>query len=124
MTRSFTAARKTERTLTYRVLIVPGARPAAFICLIQVSMSERRTPLISFVPKGTDRAASDIARTVAGAHTCRADHSPKYATNVIRPACGSAYVPVTSVEVTSSSHCWASTLRAKCRECSLPVSSR
>ena len=42
MTRSFTAARKTDLTLTYRVFIVPGARPAAFICLIQVSTSERR----------------------------------------------------------------------------------
>ena len=85
-----TAARNTDLTLTYRVLIVPGARPAAFICLIQVSTSERRTCFIGFPEKGTDLAASDIASTVPGAQTWRADHSPKNAANVIRPACGSA----------------------------------
>ena len=42
MTRSLTAARNTDRTLTYRVLIVPGASPAASIDLIQTSTSERR----------------------------------------------------------------------------------
>ncbi len=100
ITRSFTAARNTDLTLTYRVLIVPGARPVAFICLIQVSTSERRTGFMGVPANGTDLAASDIASTLPGAQTWRADHSPKKAEKVIRPACGSAYVPVTTVEVT------------------------
>ena len=79
---------------------MPGARPVAFICLIQVSTSERRTCFIGFPAKGADLAASDIASTVPGAQTCLADHSPKNAANVMRPAWGSAYVPVTTVEVT------------------------
>ena len=124
MTRSLTAARNTDRTLTYRVLIVPGASPAASIDLIHTSTSERRTCRIGLSPKGTDRAASDIASTVPGAQTCRADHSPKNAANVICPALGSAYVPVTMAVVISSSHCWASTLRSKCRVRSSRVSSR
>ena len=76
MTRSLTAARNTDRTLTYRVLIVPGASPAASIDLIQTSTSERRICRIALSPNGTDQAASDIASTVPGAQTCRADHSP------------------------------------------------
>ena len=60
------------------------------MCLIQVSTSEPRTCFIGFPAKGTDLAASEIASTVPGAHTWLADHSPKNATNVIRPAWGSA----------------------------------
>jgi hypothetical protein len=79
ITLSFTAARNTDLTLTYRVLILPGASPAAFICLIQLSTSERRTCFMGFPANGTDPAASDIARTVPSAQTWRADHSPKNA---------------------------------------------
>lgn len=79
---------------------MPGARPAALICLIQVSTSERRTCFIGFPENGTDLAANDMASTVPGAHTWRADHSPKNAAKVTRPALGSAYVPVTTAEVT------------------------
>ena len=101
-TRSLTAARNTDRTLTYRVLIEPGASPAASIDLIQTSTSERRICRIALSPNGTDRAASDIASTVPGAQTCRAGDSIKNAANVIWPDLGSAYVPVTTAAVT----CW------------------
>ncbi len=68
ITLSFTAARNTDLTLTYRVLIVPGASPAACMLLIQASTSERRTCFIGLLPNGTERAASDMASTVPGAH--------------------------------------------------------
>jgi hypothetical protein len=90
ITLSFTAARNTDLTLTYRVLIVPGASPEACMDLIQASTSERRTTFIGLLPNGTERAASDMASTVPGAQTCRVDHSPKNAAKVTFPA----FVPV------------------------------
>jgi len=76
MTLSFTAARNTDRTLTYLVLIVPGARPLASIDLIQTSMSDLRICRIGLSLKGTVLAARAIATTVPGTQTWRADHSP------------------------------------------------
>lgn len=69
ITLSFTAARNTDLTLTYRVLIVSGASPAACMLLIHDSTSERRTCFIGLPANGTERAASDIASTVPGAQT-------------------------------------------------------
>ena len=56
--------------------------------------------------------------------TCAARHRSADSSKVIRPVFGSTYCPVTAdCEVTSSSHRCASTLRAKCLECSRPVES-
>jgi len=55
------------------VVTVPGASPAAFIAFTQVSIWERRIAFIGTLENVVEPAASFIASTVPGTHTCRAD---------------------------------------------------
>ena len=75
MSLSATAPRSTARTLFTRVWTVPGARPRLTMLLTQPSRCDRRSDRSGTSAKGTDLAASFIASTVPGAHTCRLDQS-------------------------------------------------
>lgn len=64
------------------------------------------------------RAVRRLMSTLVASQRC--DQSP----TVIRARPGSTYMPLVTAVVTSSSQCWASILRGKCWEYSLPAASR
>src|SRR3954462_9885620 len=68
MSLSATAPRRTARTLFIRVCTVPGASPRLTMPLTQPSTCERRSDRSGTSAKGTELAASRIARTVRGPH--------------------------------------------------------
>jgi hypothetical protein len=70
MTRSDTAARKTDRTITNRVLMVVGAQRLE-IHFTHVSMCERRIAFIGRSPKLTDPTARSALARVDGTQSWR-----------------------------------------------------
>ena len=98
MRRSRTAARNTERTLTKRVLIVPGASAGRSGVLTVIDFTHISTWVVLIARSGiaqndVDRTASDIATCVLGIHTCREAHDSKNCSRVIDPARPSTHVP-------------------------------
>ena len=72
ITRSMTAARKTERTTTNLVLMVVAARRLLW-SFTHSSMCERRMLRIARSAKGTDRVARSALVLVEDTQSCRAD---------------------------------------------------
>ena len=74
ITRSATAARKTDRTITKRVLIVLGAHWVD-IALTHASTCDRRIAFMGRSAKVTDPVARSALALVEGTHNCRGAHS-------------------------------------------------
>src|SRR6478735_3982700 len=72
--RSATAARKMDRTMTKRVLIVLAAHWAD-IALTQASTWDRRIALMGRSANVTDPVAKSALVLVEGTHNCRGAHS-------------------------------------------------
>ena len=98
ISRSRTAARNTERTLTNRVLTVPGASGPRVCVVTVIDFTQVSTWVVRILRSSIDRndvprTASDIATCVLEVHTCRAAQDSKNSSNVTLPADDSTHRP-------------------------------